>query len=428
MKANRKNNKIFIGLILVSVLMSGIVGTLAATPLDSWNHELNPALLSTGNRPFFETGVSVSPGLQNSYFTSHKLSDPTLVIDFNDIYDTLGDRGYKVGGSVGVEAHNTAHLLGIGAGVYAETDTLFRVTIPNGLFEYLSEGIEMDTSYSDSGEALLQSFVEYGGYVGYRRSSFVYGLKIGKYAPLAYTRDGEGVYTYTSDMDGNITATAQVNAKLYSALDLEHTDELDDQVVMDALMGEYSGVKIDFGMVYRPEGEKKPVWGASISNIPLAAATPQYAWDFSATAEASINNALDTAIAEETYEVYNADEPVTDFNAIDSDENIYMPFKVGGFYRYDGLPIIDLIGHTEFLFGDPFRMNTGVTVEGASFPLSWLSLGIGYEDLAWRSSFGLRMNLRLLEISSQVSFSSPEFKRMFSSNGVFFKLMVGIGI
>jgi len=427
MKAYNLKNKTVVILILIVVLISGVIGTVAASPLQTWNHELNPALLSAGNRPYFELGVSASPGFQNSYFTTHKLSTPTLVIDFNDIYDTIGEGGYKIGANVGAEAHNTVHVLGIGAGVYSNTNTIFKASIPQGLFQILSEGIEKDKTYSDSGEAMLRSFAEYGGYVGYRRSDYTFGMKVGKYVPIAYTSDGEGVYTYSSDSSGNITATAQMNAKLYSALDLEHTDELTEQAIMDAVFGPNGGVKVDFGVLYNPKKRNKPIWGASISNIPLAAAKPQYAWDFSATAEASVNNALETSVSEETSEFFDVTDPVTDFTAINSTDKVFLPFKIGGFYRYDGLPIIDIVGHSEMLFANPFYMNGGVTVEGAWFPLSWISMGLAYQDLAWRSNLGLRVNLRLLEISSQVSLSSPELKRMFSSNGVSFKLMFALG-
>ncbi len=413
-------------ILTVSLILLTVVGfSVSAYPLRAWNHQANPAFLGAGNRPYFETGLSASPGFQNSYFTTGKIFNPVLLIDFDDIYDSLNDKGYRIGGAVGAEVHSTAHVMGIGAGIYSNTDTLFRVSIPKGLFGKISEGIKIGTEYNESGEAFVQSFAEYGAYAGYRRPPFIFGLKMGKFVPLAYTKDGEATYTFLANENGLIEATAQVNAELYSAFNLEFAEEITEEEIMNALTGPDGGIKIDLGVVYNPDGEK-PLWGASLVNIPLAAANTEYGWAYSLSTDGTAENILDTAINDEDMEFYDYTDPESDFVDIGGHE-IRMPFTIGGFYLYDGLPLIDVIPYGEMVFGSPFRLNTGVTVEGSRFPFSMLSLGLAYDDLAWKSSMGLRINLRIIEIETRISLSSPEMLGMFSARGFSFNLYAALG-
>ncbi len=426
-----KNNKILrtTGVALILFLMITAAGT--AFPLRPWNHTENPVFLSTGNRPYFELGASSSQGFQNSYFTTGKIFTPTLIIDFDDIYDSIGKGGLKVGANWNAESHMTAHILGVGAGVYAHSENLFQVTIPSGLFELLSKGNEIDKTVSGTGEAFLQSYVEYGGYGSYRWEPYTFGAKLGKYIPLAYSSGGEARYEFTTNKDGTIDATATIDTNLYSAIDIESLTEGDEDVDPMAVLNESGGLKVDLGVVYNPD-RSRPLWGASITNIPLYAPFAEYGWEFTAEGSASTEGLLDS-LEEDEDEDGDESEPfdtssTSDFTPIeDISKRLYMPFGINGFYRYTRVPLIDIIGHGGLVIAKPFRYNLGATVEGSFFPLSILSLSLAHEDMAWRSSAGIRINLRILELGIQAGFSSPELLGMFSTRGFTTNIVLGIG-
>ncbi|AFG36262.1 hypothetical protein [Spirochaeta africana] len=404
-----------LGLLLITA------GTAAAYPTLPWNHRYNPALLSTGNREYFESGFSMTSGFQNSYWTTGRIFNPTLVIDFDDMYQRIGDGGFKFGANFGGESHFTVHVLDFGAGVYMDSETFFEVGVPKGLFGFLSEGFEMDTTYEGRSSSVLQSFLEYGAYGSYNLEPYTFGVKVGKYVPIAYTRNGISSYSFRAEQDGRIEGTARIEAELYSAVDLEHMESFDAAEVMSGP----GGLKLDFGVVYNPD-RNKPKWGASFTNIPLYAPLPQYAWRYSAAAGASTDGILDSLDSGD--DPFDVDDPDIEFEAMeDSSQRIYMPFRAGGFYRVTAVPLIDIIGHGAVVFAEPFRVNGGVHVEGSFFPLSILSVGLAHEDIAWRSSLGLRVNLRVVELGMQASMSSPEFLGMLSPRGAALSLVAAFG-
>ena len=397
----------------------------AAFSTDAFNHGDNPVFLSTGSRSLLDISVNPGIGLTNSYFTLDKIFTPTIIIDFDDIYESIGTGGYRIGTTIDTHAHGTMHLFGIGVGGYASVTGSARVTLPQEMIGLLTQGIELNNPYEGTGEAFVQTFVEYGGYGSFQLGNFTIGTKIARYIPLAYTKNGEALFEAQANQDGTVTASATVSAQLYSAMDLENPDSMMDQNDILRYLSESGGTKFDIGFVYNPD-RNRPLWGASLLNIPLGAANPRFGWEYSAYAEASSDGAINAYENDE--EFFNVSDPVTDFSAMGTvNENIYMPFTAGGFYRIAFLPLVDIIPHGAFVFGPTFHMDAGVTVEGNVFPLSMISLSLQHEDISWQSALGLNLNLRLIEIGAEISTSSPELLGMFSSRGLNFKLEAAIG-
>ncbi|MFW5800817.1 MAG: hypothetical protein ACOCVC_02190, partial [Spirochaeta sp.] len=159
---------------------------------------------------------------------------------------------------------------------------------------------------------------------------------------------------------------------------------------------------------------------------PLYAPKAVHGWTFTASSEAYTDGILQAI--ENGDELFEVSDPDYDFQTLETvDKRIFMPLRAGGFYRYEGLPLIDLIGHGAIVFADPFRINGGIQIEGSSFPLSILSAGIAHDEIAWRSTLGMRMNLHLLELGIQASLSSSEFLGMFSTRGFALNLTGSIG-
>lgn len=407
--------------LLTIALMLIIAATATAYPNRLWNHRHNPALFSTGNRPVVDVGFSASPSLQNSYLTTDQIFQPTLVIDFEDIYASIGRGGYKVGANLGIGAHLVAHINDIGAGVYVDADNMFRVTLPSGLLGFLADGFEMNTQYTERAQVILRSFIEYGSYASYHWEPYTFGAKIGKYIPLAYTTNGTAEYSFLAEEDGRIEATASINSQLYSAIDLEDPGTIDP---LQALTGP-GGLKVDLGVVYNPT-RNRPLWGLSFTNIPLYAPIIAHGWSYTGSAGAHSDGILDALGSDD--ELFEVEDPVNDFSKLeDVDRRIFMPFRAGGFYRYSDLDVIDIITHGGITLADPFRVDLGAMVEGSEFPFSIFSLGMGYRDLAWRTQLGFRFDARVVELGLQIGTSSPEFAGILSTRGLSVNFMMAFG-
>ena len=416
-----------IGVLLGLTLCIG-TATAYAFPLRTWNHRFNAALLGTGPRRIIETGAFGAPGLQNSYFSYGQVFSPLLVIDFDDIYATVGDGALTLGAGLSAGAHTATHLFGIGVGAYADVETSFQAAIPSGLFALFSEGNTIGAQSAGSGAASLRAFAEYGVYVSVRPGPFTVAAKVGRYAPLAYTRDGKITYSFATEQDGRIDASAELSTRLFSAVDLANAPEAE---LAEALSGPEAGLKLDLGLVYNPE-RTRPVWGVSVGDIPLAAATPRYAWEFTASAAASSNGLLDAIGTEDKSDdaagngPFNVEEPDTQFLPIDS-ESVVKPLRIGGFVRFPVLRLIDVIPHAEMVFDEQSRLNGGVTIEGSSFPFSVLSLALAYRDVAWHAGMGLRLNLHLVEIGATFRVSSPELRSVLAARGASLNLVAALG-
>lgn len=415
-------------LALASIMFFVLPVVVLANPASIWEHRYNPALLGTSSRGLFETGVSVSPGFQNSYFTVGQVFQETIQINLDELYDGLTDAGFGIGLNLGAGVHSTLHLFGIGLGAYADLSTLGQIWIPKTLFEIAANGFESGQTYTGEGGLLVRSFAEYGAYgsMKFSNDKLRVGVKLAKFMPLAYTADANTAFTVVAAGDGSATATADVSAQLYSAFDMENPDTIDPSTL---LSDPGSGLKFDVGFVYGGT-RRKPRFGAALTNLTLKPAVPAFGWNYSFTASATVDSdPLDAFANDDPEEPYSYTDPVSNFDAVDaSSTEIKMPLTLSGFYRYSGLRIIDIIPSMSLVMDDPLRVNGGVLLEGAVFPLNLLSLGMSYQDLAWRTSAGLKLNLYLMELGVNVSSSSPEFATILKTNGVAVDIKLAIGL
>lgn len=407
---------------------------LSAFSFGADNHQFNPAFLGSSTRTW-ETGVSGNLNLYNSHFAITDFlseeEDAVLVIDFAELAEA-GKMETALGTSL--EVHAMAHLFGLGLGGYAAADLYGSFSIPESFFTFLSEGNTIGDEITGEGELNLKGFAEAGIYAGYRFGNYHIGLKFGQYVPLMYS-DGTG-YTYSmlakeADEDGTVfEAKAEAFGTVYSALDLDDPGNFDSP--MDILNG--AGTKIDIGLVHAKQ-QGRPLWGVSAS-IPLLPATPAYAFELTGGLEATItdplggisfgdddnNNNDDNGFAktENTFEFTKIDEEI--------DIEIMAPYKLGAFYRFTMIPVIDLIPHVEMVFEDPMLVNYGMTLTGSFAPLSWLSFGMGQQNNLWVGRAGLDVNLRLLEVGVRVSTSSESLEDMllFQKPDVSFQVALGL--
>ncbi len=393
------------------------------------NHSFNPALMGTGARPWFETGVTATAGFGNNYFSvlDFLTDDPSqpLVIDLDDLYAVVKeDGGFFMNVNAFSEFHSVVRIWNIGLGAYATIDAVFDTSLPPELFRFLAEGNDKNDEFSDSGDILARSFFEAGVYSGYRWKNYQFGVKVGQYLPLLYSDtagyDMEIKIKEASEPDDLVAeGHIELSGKVYSVLDLEEFENPELMIDDPMKLLEYGGYKIDAGVVYAKQ-PARPLWGVSVS-VPITPAIAPYAYDIKGRVELKVENPLGSidwdevfgdgdengngdGDEDEMFEVVEDLDFVRDYDA--PDKEITAPIKAGAFYRLTLLPLVDVIPHVEMIFDDPMRINGGLTLTGSFFPLSWLSFGMGYQNESWVSAASLDMNLRLVEIGVRATNSA----------------------
>ena len=418
MKNNNKKGLCLLLIILVSVTMG-----LGANPIQPWDHEFNPALLSTGERTFLEVGTSVNVAASNSYFTMQQLfpADGVLTIDFNAMMDDLGDKDLKVALSVEAEEHAVLTILGLSLGEYSSVSGAVSTAVPNGVIEAIADGISIGETNEGSGEIYGKVFAKAGMYLGFRWKDWQIGTKAGAFAPIVYT-DGDASFTYnvSNGSDGTIHADASASIPFYTMLNITDMEDSDSQTIINSL-----GYSLDLGLVKMKN--KKPHYGFSLTGITLAPAMLPYSTMVTASATM---DAADLISYEDNNEPWTTDSDVEDVETLEDLYEVSMPLSVGGFYVLSGFPgFIDWIGTAEVTLDDgDALLGADITAKGAVFPLTALSLTLGYDKFMWESSLGLRFSLHLIEVGLDVGMANTRFVNLFSPSGVSAGLNVAVGL
>ncbi|MFP4114589.1 MAG: hypothetical protein ACLFUA_09465 [Spirochaetales bacterium] len=397
------------------------------------NRGTNPALLGMSSRGFVELGVSPEAGAGNNYFSIGDIFTPTIMIDLRAIQEDLGKSDFRLASTVSGDAHLVARILGVSLGFYTNLDGALSAGAPSSLFEILGSGNpsgeEINASSPIAGRVFAEAGVNAGVPIG---DNWYVGGSLGVFAPVFFTDRGSSVdfsfATYEPGdekpdgtiSEGEVSATASMDLRAYSAFNFEQPN-VSSPGEMLALL---NGVKVDLGVV-RIENSKA-LYGANLSGIPIVAATADNAVTLSASATVTQENLLGNFDQEDADYLTQEVMDVTPTYETCVGQSIFMPFQLGGFYRF-GLPVVDIIGHGQLHFMDPFQMTAGAIVEGNFFPLNMLSLGVEWDRVAWRTTLGLRADLRALELGVDVGMTAPNPLHLFSAQGLWAKAYVAMG-
>jgi len=420
-----KLNKIIVALFFILIISTAAF----AYPLQSFDHMENPAYLSLQygkwDRKYLETGLSFEVGLGNSYFTLQEVMTPDLVIDLNKIATDLDGKPLDINASFSTELHTVLTVLGVSVGGYGALDGVISAGVPYGVFDVLANGIDLvNQSYSDSGTAYARVFAQSGLYGGFRMKDWQISAKIGSYIPLVYTDENSSYsYSLNADSQANITALLNGDLSVYLPIDVENIDDLD-PADLSSQLSNWSGYNLDVGLVKMKDG--LPLYGASLTGITLAPAHLDFktSVNFSGSADVSAIAGYDESTGEDIV------DPQFDEPEFDSDEGNYpisLPLRLGGFYRYRVIGILDLIGSAGLTYDKKVLPDIGVTAKGTFFPLNMIYASLNYDKVLWESSAGFRMNIRIMELGMDVGMASPRLSKLFATSGAKVRVYTAFG-
>ena len=395
---------------------------LGANPLRSWNHDFNPALLGITSRKVLEWGVSPEVGVSNSYFSIGDILVEEIVIDFNDMADQIADGDLTLGVMTSVETHLTVSLMGISVGGYGDFSGVSSVGIPGELFEFLADGNSYGGTDSGSGDVYSRIFFETGVYGGYRWKDYQFGVKLGAFVPLMYTASNAAFrYSISSDAaTGELSASAGFDVPFYSAINYE-------DVTGEDILSGLNGVNASFGAIKMKRN--KPMYGISVTGIALKPAVVPYKMRMYSDASITVDSIAGNIDAEDQDDWVHDTVTDPEFEVLEEgDYEIKTPIQLGGFYRLTGFPgFIDWIGHGQVTFDEDLQYTLGATAVGAFFPLSWVSLGVEYDRVLWRTTLGVKADVHFMETGLDIGLTGPEFLSMFGTNGIYGKLYFAFG-
>ncbi|MDA3849840.1 MAG: hypothetical protein PF447_01060 [Spirochaetaceae bacterium] len=415
----RKPSKII--LLILILLCSSMV--MAAFPLQTYDNESNPALLSTGSRKFVDMGFSVDAGLSNSYFSLDTLLSPELTLDINAIHADLGDQDLKLALKVGMDFFTVISAADVSAGGYANVSGIASTGIPNSVFDVLANGISSGDNIEGTGSVYGRIFGKVGLYGGYRWEDWQFGAKMGAFLPLAVS-DADGSYSYSLDTNtnGDINASANLNMPFYSMFDI---DNMNGSWI--ASLSQNVGYHFDLGAIKMKED--KAMYGFSITGITLSPALMDYKTTVTASASAVITNPLTNFDAENEEDLITQTTTEPETTTTKGSYEVYMPLSIGGFYRLEGYPaFIDWIGHGKLIYdNEELLLGGGIAAQGASFPFNWLSMGLEYDRVMWQSTLGVRFDVRVIEFGVDVGLANTRFVKIFSDNGLYANVFMSMG-
>ncbi len=428
--------KTFRILVLMGFLGLVVVGAAVAhNQFRPWDHDVNPALLAPNQRRWVELAVTpVDFSVSNSVVAAGDVFQEKVVIDFNEINERVPDEGWRFVGNFSGATHGTVHIGPIGFGGYTSVTNMTRFTLPKSLVEIMADGLpreeDGDGAVRADGEGALDQrlFLEGGLYGSYTRNQIVYALKLGAYSPVVYSRDTNfGYELYMGDEpndDGNyIDLRAGAEGEILLGVDP------DDPGASPAV-----GLKTDVGFI-RQDSDRRALFGAAINNVPIVPAQAEYRLkeDVEFRVSTDREEGLSAFFGEEDEEfddIFDVQEPDLDDPEVEKLEDpvrVFTEPSVSGFYRF-GFPVVDVIPHAEVVFGSLARLNAGAVVEGNLPVLNWLSVGFGYDDFAWEASAGLRIPLRVIELSAKLGYSAPEISGLFRGQGFTGSINIAIGL
>lgn len=421
MKAIKKSG---LGLLFMMLVSMG----LSAIPDQPWDHEFNPALLSTGKRHILELGMSTQIAATNSYFTLGKVLQPEFILDLNEMSSDLGGQNLDITAKVELETHLVLSLFKVSVGGYAAADGLFNTGVPYGLVDVLADGIRIDEPINGKSTVYGRMYSSAGIYLGYRWRDWQFGTKIGGFVPLAFT-DDKASYQYAAllEGDGTISASAAANLPLYSFMDFSDMENFSPDSITDGM-----GYQISLGAVRVKDN--MPKYGFQMTGITLSPA--QLSFKSYVTYSTSVSTQLDSdgntvtlASYEDGTDPFNVEEGEFEAETLEGNYKINMPFTMGGFYRQSIFNIVDVIGHGEVVVDNgKWMLGAGATLQGAFFPLNIFSYGISYDRMIWENTLGIRFNLHVLELGLDIGVANNRIGKMFSSGGATAELYLALGL
>jgi len=368
------------------------------------------------NRRFEISLLNTSVGFNNSFLAAKDIFQETMVINLDDL-------------SRGFQTEFGLNLTPIAININAKDKWGFGFDIGNvtafgnvDIADKLLTFQQTDRTKFGAGGA---AFVDVGLPIFFHVRKLKIKLRPSAYLPIAYA---EPNITYSFTEKGNLfKLMINYDMYVYAPLSLE---EIIDEGSLDinSLLSLLNTTTLGFDM---NAGFEFPInsWldaGVNLTNIPLSSSLVNHYMRL--TGEAF----LDASVFDIQSLILGGDMPEDYFGFPDDftpsygtgEKSIPRPFKFVTYAVYRPLktPLISLIPNLGLafssLYAQPVSLEAGLKFKLDLANMFVTTVGVNYEDRAWRNSINFAINLRLLEIYFGVITGSQSFVKSFQGAGL----------
>lgn len=389
-------------------------------------------LLSRPHR-VFEIGVDSDFTIANNLLSLEKILTKNVEIDLQTISDNLTDSGLVFAlhdkEKVFIDLNISSRFR---FSFFTDVESSFKFNIPKSLFDILDSGLMVgetkDFDMNISGDV----FYDLG--FSFQTIFAGYGVKLTPtyFIPLFYVPKTTATATFTTNSSGLILADANANVDIYTVIDMH--DCVEDKKSPEIEVGELiSKGGFDFSV----EIERNWMHGLNAgfyTRIPLRPGTLDYKMSTKAWAYFYESNPLGYLNKTELHETkhgyakpstYGTENEEEGFDYSEDSYKAYRPLKFGLNATYmpwgQWFKIQPALG---FAVRNPYTSDAEFYMEYAlDLRFSVLrrflnvNLGTAYQNQIFQHSFGLGLNIRAMEILTQVSMCGTSFLSTFHTAG-----------
>jgi len=278
----------------------------------------------------------------------------------------------------------------------------------------------------------MAAYTDVGIPIFFHYNDFKIKFRPAVYVPLIYVRPTI-TYTYIKNYQNPDTGAegayfeVKYNARLYTVIDM-HEDDIIQSLEKEGWNIPRNNLGYDFGLCAEYPWSDDLDIGVNIVNIPVPYAAAKLNHYTQASGSMSVdtsyfdmNGMTDGDIPEEAHSFSNDDE-THGYNS--AGKIIYRPFTMLFFldYRPYDSRILSLIPSLGFsvntLYNEPASVEGGLSARIDLSNIFITTLGINYNDRAWKNSVDFILNLRAFQLDFGLSSQSSDLVKSWQGAGV----------
>jgi hypothetical protein len=366
-----------------------------------------------------EFGVDVYGGFANSYLSPMDFLQETVTIDLTTLAHDIGS-GLSLFTGAGGDVFFNVNSVASSFGWFAGVDATGQFKVPQTLLKLITQG-NTENSYSGKFDLGAAAFAETGLWA---RIKILDDLDItvrpAYFLPLAVMTKVDADYSLNTT-GGVVKANGKLNSTVHTPFSTADGIQIDPGDMISKGGGDLT---LEAAYALFPNF----ILGLSLSHIPLFPARLSDGYNITTdfVYEQNVGDILDGLGDGDGFSLEDGltySEPLfTSFSG--SKQKIFRPVKLGAslLYRPFYERFIVLKPYAALVFNGIYRtavyFDFGGLVEVNLWNILIIDGSVNFEDLMWRHSLGLIINMRALELNLGVSTQSQSFLKSFQAAGV----------
>ncbi len=383
-----------------------------------------------------EVGIDSQVGASNNYFRADEVFTKNLVIDLREVSENLSSSGLEIDYYTKDRIFLNVNISPkFRLGLFTETEGAGYLNVPHRLFEILGKGYQAGEDATFDIEGYADLFYNIGA--SFHTTIFEkYGVTFTPtyYVPLAYMEKTTAKVTVSSTDDGSLTARADAQVTLYSAVSLQKYKEnkfSSGDVTSDIAKSLSSG-GFDLSLaVERPIFPKLDV-GAFV-RIPMIPARLDHKMTMDVYGYYTVNKLM--GILDKSMEM-DKDYGVGDVvYTTDESKKVWRPFRIGAeaAWRPFGSwfvlrPMLALVVRNPYTSGvRSVYPEFSLAAEAAFRNMIGINFSTNYLNRVFVQQMGIMLNFRVIELNIKAMLRGGSFINSFNWTGAGAYVGVRIG-